>query len=475
MRDRKPLIVLTLLAAVIFPRGFAQSSSLSSANVMTGPVQPGAEKPQLLTLQEAIALTVSNHPLVEEARAELAAAQAAVGQAHSSYYPSIAGSGSYTRVEPNESVTFPGLGTFSLTQADNWDLHVGVNQVVYSAGRRGASVKLAEAESAAARIGVEQEKMDLAYETVQTFYAALFLEAQVSSLNQQLSDLEEHLAIIQKKRQTGSATTYDVLSTQASLASIQIQRNDAENQEQRQLVALKALTGIDRHGSIELSGSFDASFPTGLVDTDHLSSGSPDNAESYIAQALANQPQIKQALVAEDSARLNLQLAQLQRLPTLSASARVGYDNGLSLTDPNVLTLNWNVGVELSVPIFNGFELAYQIKQAQNKLNAARQNSAAIRRNITTEVLQAYGDLGAGREEVRDSLVQVNQAQEALDAAKVQYALGVITNVEYLDSETLLTQAKLDHLQAVYQQVLAQYELNRTLGIPIWESDKGSN
>ena len=117
-----------------------------------------------LTVEQAIARALANQPMIQQAQAAVESARARVGEARSSYYPNLSGTASYTRLEPNQTFTFPGLGTFSLAPEDNWDFHLGLNQVITQFGKRDVQVRMAENGVAAARIGVDQARTGIAFQ-----------------------------------------------------------------------------------------------------------------------------------------------------------------------------------------------------------------------------------------------------------------------------------------------------------------------
>ncbi len=414
-----------------------------------------------LSVADAINRAVTNQPLIQQAEATVAAARAGIGEAQSSYFPSVSGSASYTRIGPDQTITLPGLGSFSLAPADNYGFQLGLNQLIFAAGSRGVRVELARAGVNAAQIGVQQVKMSLAYQTVQTFYSVLFLEQEKSVLDDQLYDLNQHLDLIRKKADTGSATKYDVLSTEVRVAQLQSQRTASDNQYNKSLIALKQLLGLDPEANITLKGQF----TPGSV---------PKNVSSLVNEAMQNRPDVKQAAEGETSAELARRLAGLGGLPTLSAHAAFGFKNGF-LPDSNSLTANWSAGVQLNVPIFNGLVNARKIDEAQAKLEAARQGLTATKQKVATNVREAVEDIDASRKQSEASLVQLNQAQEMVNVAKVRYDVGVITNVEYLDAQTSLAQAKLEHLRDVYHEMMSQYSLKQVLGRQIWTNAAGSS
>lgn len=414
-----------------------------------------------LSVDDAIARAVANQPLILQAEAAVAAARAGIGEAQSSYFPNVSGAASYTRLGPDQTINFGGLGSFSLYPVNNYAFQLGLNQLIFASGSRGIRVELARAGVDAARIGVQQVKMSIAYQTVQTFYGVLFLAQEKKVLDEQLYDLNQHLDLIRKKADTGSATKYDVLSTEVRVAQLQSQRTAADNQYNKSLIALKQLLGLDPDVRIVLNGEFTAG-------------SAPKDVSALVNEALQNRAETKQAAESESSAQLSRRLAGLGGLPTVSAHAAFGFKNGL-LPDANSLTANWSAGVQLNVPIFNGLVNARKIDEAQAKLEAARQGVAAARQKVTLDVREAVEDIDASRKQSEASQVQLNQAQEMVNVAKVRYDVGVITNVEYLDAQTSLAQARLEHLRDVYHEMMSQYSLKQVLGQPIWKNGAGDS
>ncbi len=410
-----------------------------------------------LTVEQAVARAVENQPMIQQAQAVVESARARVGEAQSSYYPNISGTGLYTRLEPNQSFTFPGLGTFSLAPEDNWDFHVGLSQVITQFGKRDVQVKMAESGVTAARIGVDQARMGIAYQAAQIFYTVLFLQKQGKALDAQVDNLQQHLQVIQVREQTGSATRLEELSTQVRMAALQSQRTDVENQFQKQEIALRPLPGLESSDEIVISGAFEPG-------------QQPPDAQSLVESALQKRPEVRQAIEAENAADLNQRLTFDSLYPTLSARGSIGYRNGLLPRTDN-LTLNMAASVQLNVPIFQGFLWARSMDEARNRLEAAKAGSLSVRLSVTTQVLQAVQDLQSARRQVTISSGALEQARQMVEVAKVQYDIGIITNLEYLDSQTALETASLSHLAAMYREVLSEYALRQAAGESL--SDQG--
>ena len=212
---------------------------------------------------------------------------------------------------------------------------------------------------------------------------------------------------------------------------------------------------------LDLSGAFAAG-----------AGASPDE-QSLLASALTHRTEVRQAADAERAAELGRRLADIGGWPTVSGHASIGYKNGI-LPDINTPVLNWVAGVQVNVPIFEGFLIARQGEEAEKKLQAARESSLAVKRTVATQVLQAVQDVEAGRRQVETSQTQLDQAKEMLDVVKLQYDLGMLTNLEYLDAQAALERAELGSLQSQYREVLSEYALKQATGAPIWLADAGS-
>ena len=184
---------------------------------------------------------------------------------------------------------------------------------------------------------------------------------------------------------------------------------------------------------------------------------------------MAQRPDVRQAVEAESAAELNRRLATMGARPTISAHASMGFKNGI-LPDINVPAFNWVAGVQVSVPIFQGFLYARMGEEADRKLLAARENTIAVRRTAMTQVLQAMQDVEASHEQVQNAQAQLDETKDMLDVVKLQYDLGMLSNLEYLDAQVAQERAQLGSLQARYREVLSQYALKQAAGTVVWAS-----
>jgi len=454
--------VIPIAAVILFV-----ALGLSAQSTVDGSSTAAGASAVTLTVEQAVARARANQPLIRQALDTVEAARARVGEAQSAFFPMVSGTASYNRLSDESfaisSVLPPSLASqvpsaykglinapFSLVPLNNWDFNIGLNQVITQFGRREMQVRLARSGLASARIGVDQVTTAISYQTVQVFYTALFLQGQAKALDEQYQNLQEHLQVIKVREDTGSATRLEDLSTRVRMAALQSQRTDVQSQFQKQRIALSQLTGLDPSADITLSGAF-------------VPGAAPGDDTSLVNSAMQKRTDVRQAVEAEDAADLNQRLASLSPWPTVSAHASVGYKNG-ALPDINVPAFNWVAGVQVNVPIFQGFLQARSQEEARKRLEGARENTSAVRLSATTQVLQAAEDVRSARQQLDISAGALDQARQMVEVAKVQYDIGVISNLEYLDAQTALETANVSNLAAMYKEVLSEYALRQATG-----------
>ena len=118
--------------------------------------------------------------------------------------------------------------------------------------------------------------------------------------------------------------------------------------------------------------------------------------------------------------------------------------------------------------MFNGFRTRSEIEETEAELGAARSHTLDVSRRVVTEVQQAAANVRASRAKLEAAELQVRQADEAVALARVRYRAGVITNLDVLDAETSLAEAKLVELEARYHLVTTNFALQRAVGAQIW-------
>ncbi len=376
--------------------------------------------------------------------------RARVEQSRSGYYPTSDISLSYVRLGPVAELGFPGLGDFKLFPENNYDEHISLKQTVYDFGKTSSTVELKQQTAEALTHSVDLTKTALAFQTTQSFYSILFLRQSIDVQNQQIATLNQHLVMAQKKIQAGTATDFDLLTTQVRIAAAQNRRYDLLNDLRKQEAVFRRLLGLSPDAEIRLRGEF-------------AMAALPLNVDSLMNVAKEQRIELKQSRDEERVAELQEQVASVHDMPTLKVDLAYGVKNGY-IPNLDVLRGNWVVGVDLDVPIFNGFRTHAEEEEALANRKVSQARTSDTERLVAAEVQQAISDVRTSADKIETSTLQVEQARQALDIATVRYESGVITNLDLIDAETALAQARLGHLQALFDYVISSTRLERAVG-----------
>ncbi len=415
-----------------------------------------------LSLQQAIGLVIARHPQVMDAAEGLLVADSKINQAKSGFLPTVNGTASYQYIAPISSPDIPfklpdGTKPSLIFQPNNnININVGAAYTVFDFGRTDAQVATAQAQKMTGEDNIVQTKRTLAYSTVQSFYALIFLQQSLGVTETQIRDLNEALSRTQKRIKEGTATEFDALTTQVRISNAEAQKFDIQNSLKTQEVMLRRMLGISSSAPLSVNGSFDAFF-------------APQNTETLIAQALRDRIEVKTARDAQSIAQAVRDASYKLDLPSLGVSANAGFRNGIvgdgySIND---LRFAYSAGAQISAPIFVPRNKAQQEEaELTVKSNEFKVRDAELQ--VTADVQIAIAGLEAVSGKLATTQTQITQAREAARRARTRHANGLVTNLELLDSELALSQAELMRLQAQYNYTLSVYALKRAIGEVIW-------
>jgi len=403
-----------------------------------------------LTLNAIIGEVTANHPMVKKALEDLNISDAKIGLAEASYLPNIDVTSSYTRIGPISEISIPEMGTFSFYPHDNYSAALNVNQTIYDFGKTEKSVLLEKQGKELTLQSVEQVKQKLSQAVIANYYTLVYLQEALKIKDEQLKTLNEHLNFIKKKLETGSATQYEILTTQVRISTIENQKTDLETARQVQVCQLNSLLGKPESTSQKVKNELNVSLP-GLQN------------DALITAAMQNRDEMKLASEKAKLAQLRYNLTDMQNKPVVSAFLSGGIKNGYTpyLYDPKA---NFAAGFGVKVPIFDGKRKVYNLAQAQSAIQSNDQDTEIARRGIVNEVVEGEANMKASQKKVEQGELQLKQALQAYSLAKISFDSGVITNLELLDGSTSVSESRLQLLKAKIDYTVSLYKLKSATG-----------
>ena len=408
--------------------GFAQS---------TQPAQP-ASGPTRLAVKDAESIALKNNPAISEARLNALASEQVTREVRSNLWPQTYADITAVDSRDNSRITAGALNNpIVFTRAAGG---ATLSQLITDFGHTTNLVSSARLQAKADEQSAVATKEDVLLAVDHAFYSALESHAilrvaeQTVASRQLLSDQVSALTRSKLK------SDLDLSFANVNLAQAKLLYLDALNNDKAAVASLSAILGYPTLEQFEL-----------INDTDSLTPP-PADIDQLIAEAFAKRPEILALEFASESADKLHQADRDENLPTISALAAVGDS---PVRDDRVYGPYAAVGVNVQIPIFNGFLFSAKSHEADLRSQAARQKLSDLRNRISRDVRTSWLTAGTAfdRVSVNDQLLA--QANLALDLAQTRYKLGLSSIVELSQAQLQQTQAEIGSAQAGFEYRLA--------------------
>lgn len=427
--------------------------SLSQGQATKNENQP-APTTDSLAITQVIKDVIGNFPTVKQAEEAINAAESRISLARTGYYPDLDVTAAYSHLGPLTEIIIPNMGHILLYPADNYSAAVNLHQNIYDFGKTSKNISLEKENKALAELSLDQVKQNLSLTVVSNFFALAFLQEAIVIKRQELQNLQEHLDFVQKKKETGSATQYEFLSTQVRISTVESQQVDLQTAQTVQLSVLNNLLGLPEKTVHNVRYDLNTKIP-----------GVPE--DSLVSYAIGHRDEMIIARKKTDVAESRYQVIRTQNNPSFNLFATGGARNGYF---PNLdqMKMNYVVGAGIRVPIYDASRTKYNLQQANSSIISSGYETETMRRTITNDIVENETRLKAARQKVEQYQLQLDQAQQAYDLAQTNFKAGAITNLDLLDASTTLSESSLLLLKARIDYMVSIYRLQASLGLRLY-------
>jgi len=401
-------------------------------------------------LQQVVKRVLETHPSVLKAEEAINSVEAGIGLAKSAYYPNIELGASYTRIGPVPAISIPELGSFNMAPANNYNTSLNIHQTVYDFSKTKTNMQVAESGKAIVEKNIDMVKQKLTSLVIANYYTLFYLQEVVHIKEIQLGILEQHLDFITRKKETGSATDYEILSTKVRISVAKNQKHDTETALSNQLASLNSLLGLPVQTKIKVKNRLMLQ---------------PLNVEcdSLINYAIEHRNELILGDLRKKQAELHLQSVKIENNPVVSAFFSGGIKNGYfpNLNQPKA---NYAAGLGINVPIFSATRHRNYLQMATSDINSIKLDIEQGRRQISSEVFMNVNNLQNSLQKIDQSELQLDQAEEARRLADLSYKAGSLTNLDLLDSESLEAESRLNLLRVRTEYMINAAQLEISIG-----------
>jgi outer membrane protein TolC len=261
----------------------------------------------------------------------------------------------------------------------------------------------------------------------------------------------ELVSLAQAQLDRGVATALDVTRARTQLTAAEGLLSVAENQLQQAKLALTRAMGVTPTTAVAIEDALGPATASAAV---------PADEAAALQAALANRPELRSAAAAERAARLQAGAVRAERLPRLDLAADYGL-SGVNLTDAFP---TYNLAVQVSVPVFDGFRREARQEQQQLAAAEARVRTADVRAQVQADVRSALLDVATGQDQQRIAAERLRLANEELSQAQERFANGLAGNIEVINAQQNLVRARDAVIDAQAASAAARVSLARATG-----------
>jgi outer membrane protein len=447
-----------IAVSVSFPPALGAYNPSSISAQAPAPV-PAAIATARLTRTQAEQLAMKNNPQISVGHLLALAQHQVYREARAAELPNF--NGSMTAVQANEGSR---IGAGSLT-ASRLLVHAGagvvLSQLLTDFGRTINLVSSSKLQEKAQNANALATTEDIVLATDQAFYNALQAQALLKVAQQTVTTRQSIENQVDQLAKNKLKSDLDLSFAQVNLSQAKLLQLDAQNNVDSTTAALSAVLGFDTEIRYE------------LADDETQAPPPPPDVDVLINSAMQQRPDLRALTFNQQAAERFHKAQRDQFFPTISALGMAGASpvrpDCVADTPcaPNYFVSSWYgaVGVNMSVPIFDGFLFTAQSSEANLRAKAAAENTRNLRDQVARDVRTAWLAANTAFQKVGVAEELEKQADLAMNYAQGRYKLGLASIVELSQGQLQQTDAAIGYVMAQYQYRLALSTLNFEIGV----------
>lgn len=449
---RRLFFVAVFLGLVSGESIFAQTTNTDLPGWMTRP----------LSMLDALNVSLQQNATILKAQNDLQASYGIVVQTRAIALPQLTATGQYKYSQPSaiETIPFPGFDNAN----QGWNAGFQLVQNIYDGGRLTAAIRAARLTKKQALADYQTKLQDTLLATRLAYYDVLLALEQITVHQASVKLLQNEVDDQQRRYKAGTVPQFNVLRAEVQLANERPLLIRAQNSYRVAKNNLSNLLGYN------LPRDVWEDIPMDLSDT--------LDAEPYkvdlpvaIAEALGNRTELASLREASELQKEGIVNAKAGYKPTLQAFAGYTWYSAQYAAQPQTppLSLTWdfqgyNAGAQVSWNIFDGLLTHGKVVQAKANYDKSKNDLVDETRQIELEVRTSYSDFVEATEVLDSQKTVLAEAEEALREAQARFDAGTGTQLDVLDAETSLTQARDTNALALHDYDAARARMERAIG-----------
>ena len=428
-----------------------------------------------LPLTEAVELALRRHPQLVAARERVSSAETRVGQAQAAYLPRVDGWLQYLRATENGALTsfmggMPGFTRVGGSIRDNVEWHHSFNnflvaiiarQQIYDFGRTAGAVGARKASVKVAKMEEKLVEQVVVFGVTQAFYEVRAARETVRVAEEALKNSEGILELAAAGFEAGLRPPSEKARAEADVAAAEVA-----------LIRANLELDISRARVANAIGVAGQAFEP--ADRELPQPAPVAELDESVDIALRNRPELRAIDFRREALSQNLRSVRGRQYPDIYSLFGVNSRGHLNANHPSghesYQRFNWNVGVIVNIPMFQGLAVRKQKEEIRAEMRALDGDQEAVVQAVILEVKQAMAIVRAADEAARAAQKGVEAADVALETSRGRYRAGLANLIELIDAQAAYVEARSQHVRATYDRHLARAVLAFSMGQSVPQS-----
>jgi outer membrane protein len=442
-------IVLAFLLPVLAAHAQLPSAPAPIVNLFPQAAATPSVPANTLTRLQAEQMALKNNPRVSVSQLLALAQHQVVRQARSAELPTANGA-----ITAEKALDGSRISAGALT-ASRPLTHAGAGgdftQLITDFGRTHNLVLTRKLQEQEAQADSRATREEIVLAADQAFYDALTAQAVLQVALQTVNTRQATQTQVNQMTQNKLKSTLDLSFANVNLSQSKLLQLDAQNNADATMATLDAVLGLDHQVTYQ------------LVEDATPINAPPADVTPIIQTALAQRPDLQSLTFGQQSAEKFARAQWDQYLPSITAAGNVGT---VPIRVDQYYSNNWwgGIGVNMNIPIFNGFLYSAEAKEAQYRAQADAERTRDLRDQIVRDVRTAWLQANTAYQRIAVTAELLKQANLALQLAQTRYQLGLSSIVELSQAQLQQTSAAIDNTNAQYEFRLALATLDYQTG-----------
>ena len=409
-----------------------------------------------LTLETTVEYALCRDPQTHLAWANAKAQAAQIGIARSAWLPRL--DGTLSSRKGHQAVDYDNESRLSDSgRQQSSSQGVTFSWLLFDFGQRSAILERTQLLLNAANASHDAALQSALLTASQLYYSALAAQRTLVAARQLEQLATQNFEAADAKYKAGAAALSDKLQAQTALSQARLRATRDEGDFDYKVGLLALRMGMPPQARLTLVDNLDT-----LVDTSFA-----DSIDELLAKAHRNNPDLLAAAAQMKASQASIDEVRASGYPSLSLVGNLtrNHNIGIGADYGDVRQSDRSIGMQLTIPIFEGFERSYRIRGAEARYDASKAQVADMELRLAIDTWEYYQKLSVETRSLIRTRELVEQSRQSLEVVQGRYKSGVGSMLEPLNALTAFANAEEEHIQALLSWQTARLNLTARIGL----------